>query len=133
MPPLHKQNPRPDLQMSQSPDRRTNGWVASTLLRALRGGARVAGVNSGDIDMRTFILASIAVLAIGSNAMAAVCKDPVTHRFIKCAVVVAPAPAAVVVKGPAPAVVIVKGPHCVKGKACGNSCIAMDKVCHKPS
>ena len=23
------------------------------------------------------------------------------------------------------------GPHCVKGKPCGNSCIAMDKVCHK--
>jgi hypothetical protein len=21
-------------------------------------------------------------------------------------------------------------PHCTKGKACGNSCIAMDKVCH---
>ena len=24
-----------------------------------------------------------------------------------------------------------KGPHCTKGKPCGNSCIAMDKVCHK--
>jgi hypothetical protein len=23
-------------------------------------------------------------------------------------------------------------PHCVKGKPCGNSCIAKDKVCHKP-
>jgi hypothetical protein len=22
-------------------------------------------------------------------------------------------------------------PHCVKGKPCGNSCIAMDKVCRK--
>ena len=25
----------------------------------------------------------------------------------------------------------IKGPHCTKGKPCGNSCIAMDKVCHK--
>jgi hypothetical protein len=24
-----------------------------------------------------------------------------------------------------------KGPHCTKGKPCGNSCIAVDKVCHK--
>ena len=24
-----------------------------------------------------------------------------------------------------------KKPHCVNGKPCGNSCIAMDKVCHK--
>ena len=24
-----------------------------------------------------------------------------------------------------------KRPHCTKGKPCGNSCIAMDKVCHK--
>jgi len=24
-----------------------------------------------------------------------------------------------------------KGPHCTKGKPCGNSCIAMNKVCHK--
>jgi len=23
------------------------------------------------------------------------------------------------------------GPNCVKGKPCGNSCIAKDKVCHK--
>ncbi|MGH7022118.1 MAG: hypothetical protein ACREEB_00855 [Caulobacteraceae bacterium] len=25
----------------------------------------------------------------------------------------------------------VGGPHCTKGKPCGKSCIAMDKVCHK--
>ena len=24
-----------------------------------------------------------------------------------------------------------KGPHCTKGKPCGNSCIAIDEVCHK--
>lgn len=24
-----------------------------------------------------------------------------------------------------------KGPHCTKGKPCGNSCIAQDKVCYK--
>jgi hypothetical protein len=26
----------------------------------------------------------------------------------------------------------IKKPHCVNGKPCGNSCIAKDKVCHKP-
>jgi hypothetical protein len=24
-----------------------------------------------------------------------------------------------------------KGPHCTKGKPCGNSCIAVNEVCHK--
>jgi len=24
-----------------------------------------------------------------------------------------------------------KGPQCTKGKPCGNTCIAMDEVCHK--
>jgi hypothetical protein len=24
-----------------------------------------------------------------------------------------------------------KGPHCTKGKPCGNSCIAKDKVCYQ--
>ena len=24
-----------------------------------------------------------------------------------------------------------KGPHCTKGKPCGNSCIAKDKICQK--
>ena len=24
-----------------------------------------------------------------------------------------------------------KAPHCTKGKPCGNSCIAIDEVCHK--
>ena len=24
-------------------------------------------------------------------------------------------------------------PHCTKGKVCGHSCIAPDKICHKPS
>ena len=24
-----------------------------------------------------------------------------------------------------------KAPHCANGKPCGNTCIAMDKVCHK--
>lgn len=30
-----------------------------------------------------------------------------------------------------PAAAPVKAPNCKKGKPCGNSCIAMDKVCHK--
>jgi hypothetical protein len=24
-----------------------------------------------------------------------------------------------------------KGPHCTKGKPCGNTCIAINKVCHR--
>lgn len=31
----------------------------------------------------------------------------------------------------APAASMAAGPQCVKGKRCGKSCIAKDKVCHK--
>jgi hypothetical protein len=65
------------------------------------------------------------------------CKDAKGH-FAKCGTVAAippvksggffghktgPAPMAAASTGP--------GPHCTKGKPCGKSCIAMDKVCHK--
>ena len=48
---------------------------------------------------------------------AATCRDAKSH-FAKC-----PPPAAVSSMS--------HHPVCKKGKACGNSCIAKDKVCHK--
>ena len=65
--------------------------------------------------MRSMILAALAALAFASAVTAAPCRDPATGKFTKC-----------------PAVVVVKHPVCKVGKACGGSCIAMDKVCHKP-
>jgi hypothetical protein len=65
--------------------------------------------------MRAFILTTLAFLAFSSAALAAPCRDA-GGKFIKCPV----------------AVVLVKHPNCKVGKACGGSCIAMDKVCHKP-
>ena len=94
--------------------------------------------------IRTLTLAIVLALGASSASAAAVrCKDPVTHRFIKCAVVEKPA---VVVEKPSGAVVVkpartaVKpvarpmagGPHCVKGKRCGNACISVKLICHKP-
>ncbi len=65
--------------------------------------------------MRLVILATVAALAFVSAATAGPCRDA-GGKFIKCPV----------------AVVVVKHPHCLVGKACGGSCIAMDKVCHRP-
>jgi hypothetical protein len=63
-------------------------------------------------------LATIAAVAFALTAFsadAAPCRD--AHgKFIKC-----PPPAA----STAPK-------HCVRGKPCGNTCIAKDKVCHLP-
>lgn len=95
---------------------------------------------------KTLILAAIAALAFTSAADAKSCKDA-KGKFIKCpAAAAAPAkPMAspmVKAKGKgkettaAPAMASMasagkKAPHCVKGKACGNSCIKMTDVCHK--
>jgi len=65
--------------------------------------------------MRSMILATIAALAFASAVTAAPCHSP-DGKFIKCPV----------------AVVVVKHPNCKVGVPCGNSCIAKDKVCHKP-
>ena len=69
--------------------------------------------------MRSILVAAAVLsLAFGSTAFAAdKCRDG-KGKFIKC-----PAPAAAMAKAP---------PKCVKGKLCGNACIAKDKVCHKP-
>jgi hypothetical protein len=83
----------------------------------------------GETNMRTLILAVTMAFAFASMADASACKDPKTGKFMKC-----PAPAAATA-APAATAPAAKagGPHCVKGKACGNSCIAVSKVCHKPA
>ncbi len=65
--------------------------------------------------MRLLTIATVAALTFASAATAGPCRDA-GGKFIKCPV----------------AVVVVKHPNCKVGKACGGSCIAMDKVCHKP-
>jgi hypothetical protein len=68
------------------------------------------------------ILTLAIILALGaSGANAAACKDPKTGKFIKCPVAAA-----------APMAATAGGPKCVKGKRCGNACIAVTKICHKP-
>jgi hypothetical protein len=82
------------------------------------------------------IVALAIVLALGaSTANAAACKDPKTGKFIKCpAAAAAAAATASAAKGTAaPAATAGKKPVCKKGVACGNSCIAVGKVCHKPA
>ena len=103
---------------------------------------------------------AFALLAVAGNASAAQCKDA-KGKFIKCPPVAAATAtttttAAAVrckdakgkfIKCPAPTATTTatttttttagasspagKPPNCVKGKACGNSCIAVDKICHK--
>ena len=65
--------------------------------------------------MRSIVLAAIAALAFASTVNAAACRDA-AGKFVKC-----------------PVVVVVQHPVCKVGKPCGNSCIAMAKVCHKPT
>ena len=70
--------------------------------------------------MRSILVAAAVLsLAFGSVALAkpAPCRDAKGH-FAKC-----PAAGAVGTKAP---------PNCVKGKLCGNACIAKDKICRKP-
>ena len=62
--------------------------------------------------MRSIALAVVLSLALVPAAFAKdQCRDA-KGKFAKCP------PAAT-------------APHCSKGKPCGNSCIAKDKVCHK--
>ena len=95
--------------------------------------------------MRVLILTAVAALAFGPAANAAPCRDPTTHKFVKCpptvttpAVATArptPAMKRAPASRPATPMAAMAGhhPNCKKGKACGNSCIAMSKVCHKPT
>ena len=67
----------------------------------------------------TLIATAAFALSIAGAADAAACRDA-KGKFIKCP---PPAAASTMATGGAP--------NCKKGKACGHSCIAVDKVCHK--
>ena len=75
--------------------------------------------------MRIIVLAAIAALAFAGTADAKQCKDA-KGKFIKCP------PAAAATTPPVTTTTTSSPPKCVKGKVCGKTCIAMDKVCHKP-
>lgn len=79
-------------------------------------------------------IALIAALGLALSAAAAdakPCRDA-AGKYVKC-----PAPSAAstvtsAAAAPASTPSIPAGhPQCKKGKPCGNSCIAMNKVCHK--
>ncbi len=72
------------------------------------------------IALALFAVASLTLSAFSADAAIA-CRDA-KGRAAKCP----PAAAATT-----PAVAGAKKPVCKTGKACGNSCIAKDKVCHK--
>lgn len=87
--------------------------------------------------MRALILLSALSLALAGPALAKPCHGA-NGKFVKCApATVAPAktPALAAPMAPAatPAMTPIPSghPQCKKGKPCGNSCIAMAKVCHK--
>ena len=97
----------------------------------------------------------LALGASGAQAKAARCTDPTTHKFIKCTAATTASPpigwnkvrnkpsvAGGPMQSPAPtpgsfsairAEAVGGAPQCKTGKVCGHSCIAVDKVCHKPS
>jgi len=98
----------------------------------------------------TLILAAVAALAFASVADAKACKDGKGH-FVKCPAAAAapskpmtPAGGGTIFKG-RPKAVANASPaapmsrrhadagthHCNKGKPCGDSCIPMNRVCHK--
>jgi hypothetical protein len=77
--------------------------------------------------MRIIVLATIAALAFAGTADAKQCKDA-KGKFIKCP----PAAAATTPAATTTTTTTSSPPKCVKGKVCGNSCIAANKVCKKP-
>lgn len=79
---------------------------------------------------RFLMLAVILAMTAGAADAATQCKDPTTGKFVKCptAAAMSSAPA----KSSMTAMSSSKPPKkCVKGKACGNTCIAKSDTCHK--
>jgi hypothetical protein len=73
---------------------------------------------------KTFAIAAALTLAFAGAADAKSCKDA-KGKFTKC-------PAAAAAPAAAGGMASMAGhPQCKKGKPCGASCIAMNKVCHK--
>jgi hypothetical protein len=77
---------------------------------------------------RIILLAAILAMSAGVADAKLICKDA-KGKFIKCP----PAAAAVTSSTTAMASssTAKHPPHCVKGKACGNTCIKATDVCHK--
>jgi hypothetical protein len=88
--------------------------------------------------MKRFLMLAVVLAMVGGAADAKIiCKDPKTHKFMKCPPAAGPAAPSMSSAPSKPAasssmMSSSKPPkHCVKGKACGNTCIAMADVCHK--
>ncbi len=64
--------------------------------------------------IKAFAITLALALAVSGTAVAKPCRDD-HGKFMKC---------------PPPA--MSEAPHCKIGKPCGKSCIAKDKICHKP-
>ncbi len=81
--------------------------------------------------MRSLALAIALSLALvpGAYAKAAHCRDA-KGRFAKCPSPAA-APASPAMSSSVMSSMAGRHPQCKKGKACGDACIAADKVCHK--
>ena len=88
--------------------------------------------------LKSVVIAGLALALSGSIALAKpVCRDAKGH-FAKCPAA-APAPQPPSGVSPVPAMPAASmaspaaagHPQCKKGKVCGHSCIAMNKVCHK--
>ncbi|MBV9996282.1 MAG: hypothetical protein JO127_13840 [Caulobacteraceae bacterium] len=78
------------------------------------------------------LIAAVAIALAAGAADAKQCKDPKTGKFIKCPPAAAATAAPATTAAAASATTGGHPPHCTVGKPCGNSCIAKDKVCHKP-
>lgn len=77
--------------------------------------------------LRTIAIVAAALsLGLVGAADAKSCKDA-KGRFTKCPA----AAAAPATTGSTASMASAGHPQCKKGKPCGNSCIAMNKVCHK--
>jgi hypothetical protein len=81
-----------------------------------------------------FVIFVIVVTALGSGSGDA--YEPTTRHTKPTPRTTAPAPqpayrAPVRKAAPTPTPAVKRKPKCKKGKPCGNSCIARDKVCHK--
>ena len=78
--------------------------------------------------MKRMIMLAVVLAMAGGVADAKSCKDA-KGKFIKCPT--AAASSAPAMSSMAAASSTKPPKHCVKGKACGNTCIAMTDTCHK--
>lgn len=81
--------------------------------------------------LRTIAIVAAALsLGLAGAADAKSCKDA-KGKFTKCPPAAAAPAATTAGMASTPSMATAGHPQCKKGKPCGNSCIAMNKVCHK--